>query len=82
MKVIIIEDEINAFEYLKSILHKLKPTVEILAHIESVEDAINWLFQNPAPDLIFLDIQLADGLSFEIFEHIEVQTPIIFYNSF
>lgn len=82
MKVLIIEDEINAFEYLQSIIKRLKPEVEVLAHLESVEDAINWLFQNKAPDLIFLDIQLADGLSFEIFKHVEVTAPIIFTTAF
>ncbi len=82
MKILIIEDEINAFEYLQSIIKKLKPATQVLAHLESVEDAINWLFKNEAPDLIFLDIQLADGLSFEIFKHVEVNSPIIFTTAF
>lgn len=82
MKILIIEDEINAFEYLQSIIKKLKPATQILAHVESVEDSINWLHQNEAPDLIFLDIQLADGLSFEIFNHVEINTPIIFTTAF
>lgn len=82
MKILIIEDEINAFEYLQSIIQRLQPDVEVVAHLESVEDSINWLHQNEAPDLIFLDIQLADGLSFEIFNHVEVKTPIIFTTAF
>jgi len=82
MKILIIEDEINAFEYLKSSLEKLQPTIGILAHLESVEESINWLYQNTPPDLIFLDIQLSDGLSFEIFKHVAVQSPIIFTTAF
>lgn len=82
MKTIIIEDEINAFEYLESILKKLRPKSEIATHLESVEDAVNWLHQNEHPDLIFLDIQLSDGLSFEIFKHVNVQCPIIFTTAF
>lgn len=82
MKVILIEDEINAYEYLRTILLKINPEIEILTHLDSVQDAVNWLIQNPDPDLIFLDIQLADGLSFEIFNHVEVKTPIIFTTAY
>lgn len=82
MNVLIIEDEVNAFNYLKLILQKVRPDYTILKHLESVEDAINWLFQNDHPDLIFLDIQLSDGLSFEIFKHIDVTCPIIFTTAF
>lgn len=82
MKVIVIEDEINAYEYLKIILSQTGLDIEILGHLDSVQDSVNWLVQNPAPDLIFLDIQLADGLSFEIFNHVEVKAPIIFTTAF
>lgn len=82
MKTLIIEDETNAFEYLKAILRKIQPDIEILAHLESVEEAVNWLHQHESPDLIFLDIQLSDGLSFEIFRHVSVQAPVIFTTAF
>ncbi|MEO1260195.1 MAG: LytTR family DNA-binding domain-containing protein [Bacteroidota bacterium] len=82
MKILIIEDEINAFLYLQTIIKKVKPEVEILAHLESVEDAVNWLSQNKSPDLIFLDIELSDGLSFEIFEHVKIESPIIFTTAY
>lgn len=82
MKVIIIEDEINAFEYLKSILLKIDKEIEILEHLDSVQDSVNYLSQAPSPDLIFLDIQLADGLSFEIFNHVKISAPIIFTTAF
>ena len=58
MNVLIIEDEINAFDYLQLILKKIRPDYRVIKHLESVEDAINWLFQEAHPDLIFLDIQL------------------------
>lgn len=82
MKILIIEDEINAFEYLQSIIKRIEPTGQVLAHLESVEEAVNWFYQNEAPDLIFLDIQLADGLSFEIFKHVEVVSPVIFTTAY
>lgn len=82
MNILIIEDEVNAFEYLKTIIHKIKPEVNILANIESVEDAVNWFHQNKQPDLIFLDIQLSDGLSFEIFKHVELKSPVIFTTAY
>jgi len=82
MKILIIEDEINAFQYLETSIKTVNPNVEILAHIESVEDSVNWLSQNDHPDLIFLDIELSDGLSFEIFEHVKVESPIIFTTAY
>ena len=82
MKTLIVEDEINAFQYLKASLKKIDPDIEVLAHLESVEDTVNWLIDNPSPDLIFLDIELSDGRSFEIFEHLEVLAPIIFTTAY
>lgn len=82
MKTLIVEDEINAFQYLEASLKKIDPAIEVLAHLESVEDTVNWLLDNPAPDLIFLDIELSDGRSFEIFEHLEVKAPIIFTTAY
>ena len=82
MNVLIIEDEINAFDYLQLILKKIRPDYRVIKHLESVEDAINWLFQETHPDLIFLDIQLSDGLSFEIFKHVQVNCPIIFTTAY
>lgn len=82
MNIIIIEDELNAYSYLKSIILSQKPETRILTHIESVEDAVNELPNYADIDLIFMDIQLADGLSFEIFNHISVKAPIIFTTAF
>ncbi len=82
MRILIVEDEINAFEYLERVVCKLRPQFQIVEHLDSVEDTINWLTNNEPPDLIFLDIQLSDGISFEIFNHIEITSPIIFTTAY
>lgn len=82
MKCIIIEDEYNAYAYLQTMLRKLMPEAEILGQIESVEDTVNWFNTNAHPDLVFLDIQLSDGKSFEIFNHIQINAPIIFTTAY
>tara|TARA_Y100000385_G_scaffold291755_2_gene372015 strand:- start:1154 stop:1909 length:756 start_codon:yes stop_codon:yes gene_type:complete len=83
MRTIIVEDEINAFEYLSGIAKDVMPEMELIQHLDSVEDSINWLHEHKEKvDLIFLDIQLSDGLSFEIFNHVEVDAPIIFTTAY
>ena len=82
MKILIIEDEYHAQKYLSNLLKKVIPAVQILDMLDSVEDAVDWLSNNPAPDLIFMDIQLADGLSFSIFKKVEVEAPVIFTTAF
>nr|NQU91035.1 response regulator transcription factor [Bacteroidota bacterium] len=82
LKILIIEDEPFAQEELKRMLFKLNPEFEILDMIDTVEDAVEWLESNDPPDLIFLDIQLADGISFEIFRRTEVTAPVIFTTAF
>jgi two-component system response regulator LytT len=80
MKTIIIEDEKPSARRLNRLLEGLGVEVSVLLH--SVEEAINWFHNNEHPDLIFLDIQLSDGLSFEIFEAVEVKSAIIFTTAF
>lgn len=80
MNVIIIEDEKPAARRLSRLLAELD--VEVSTMLHSVEESINWFQNNPHPDLIFLDIQLSDGLSFEIFEEIEVRSAIIFTTAY
>ncbi|MEM9888728.1 MAG: LytTR family DNA-binding domain-containing protein [Bacteroidota bacterium] len=82
MTAIIIEDEINAYQYLSTSLRKIRPAIQILAHLDSVEDGLNWLSENAHPDLVFMDIQLSDGLSFEIFSHIQINASIIFTTAY
>ncbi|HEY0092085.1 MAG TPA: response regulator, partial [Flavobacterium sp.] len=80
MTTIIIEDEKPAARLLQRKLEKLDIEVSVLLH--SVEDALTWFAQNPHPELIFLDIQLSDGLSFEIFEKIDIKSAIIFTTAY
>ncbi len=81
-KVLIIEDEKPAAEWLQQLVSKLDPGILILGVIDSVRGAVEWFRQNSAPDLVFMDIQLADGLSFEIFEQVKVPCPVIFTTAY
>lgn len=80
MKVIIIEDEKPAARRLSRLLEELGVQVSVMLH--SVEESVNWFQENEHPDLIFLDIQLSDGLSFEIFDVVEVKSAIIFTTAY
>lgn len=82
MRVLIIEDEIPAANKLQRMLKVAIPEVEILARLESVEASVNFLKNIDYVDLIFMDIQLADGLCFNIFEQVDVPQPIIFTTAF
>lgn len=81
MRVIIVEDEKHARDNLEKILLDIDPDIEIQAKLDSVRSTVAWLKANDT-DLIFLDIQLADDLSFRIFEQIEVLTPVIFTTAY
>jgi len=80
IKVIIIEDEKPAARRLQRMLLKMNLETESMLH--SVAEAISWFNTNEHPDLIFLDIQLSDGISFEIFDHIETESAIIFTTAY
>ena len=82
MKVLIIEDEPFAQQELKRLLNIIDNSMEVMACLDSVEDSLNWLNSDKNPDLIFMDIQLSDGLSFEIFEQTTVAAPVIFTTAF
>ena len=81
-KVLIIEDEKPAAEWLRQLILKIDSRISILTVLDSVGGAVEWFQQNPAPDLVFMDIQLADGLSFEIFERVKVPCPVIFTTAY
>lgn len=80
MKVIIIEDEKPSARRLQRMLENLNVKAETLLH--SVEESIAWFKENEHPDLIFLDIQLSDGLSFEIFESVDIKSAVIFTTAY
>lgn len=80
MTTIIIEDEKPAARLLQRKLEKINVQVEVMLH--SVEEALSWFSENEHPDLIFLDIQLSDGLSFEIFEKTDIKSAVIFTTAY
>uniref|UniRef100_UPI004047FD25 LytR/AlgR family response regulator transcription factor n=1 Tax=Roseivirga sp. TaxID=1964215 RepID=UPI004047FD25 len=82
MKVLIVEDESMAAKRLTHLLLEIDPEIEILARLDSVKRAVTWFRENERPDLLFFDIQLADGLSFEILDQVKVNSPIIFTTAF
>jgi DNA-binding LytR/AlgR family response regulator len=82
MKVIIIEDEIPAANRLAKLLTNCNEAIEVINKLDSVEASVRYLQTTPAVDLIFMDIQLADGISFDIFEQVTVTTPVIFTTAF
>jgi DNA-binding LytR/AlgR family response regulator len=82
MKVIILEDETRAANHLERLLVYVSPSMKVVARLESVRDGVKYLQTNPEPDLIFSDIQLADGLSFEIYKQLQVACPIIFTTAY
>ena len=82
MRVVIIEDETAAAQNLTAILHKISPDTEIVATIDTVVESVDFFRTKPALDLVFMDIHLADGASFRIFDSVEVETPIIFTTAY
>jgi len=79
---LIIEDEAPAAKRLEKLLKELEPSITILKTIESVSSAIKWFEQHPQPDLLMLDIQLADGLSFDIFKQVRIDSFVIFTTAY
>jgi DNA-binding LytR/AlgR family response regulator len=82
MNILIVEDEIPAAKRLMSIAQKIDSSIHFVKHTDSIESTIAFLKTNPQIDLIFMDIQLADGISFDIFNQIAIETPVIFTTAF
>ncbi|MDF9829388.1 LytTR family DNA-binding domain-containing protein [Parabacteroides sp. PF5-6] len=82
MKTLIIEDEKAAVNNLKTLLTDMAPQCSIVGIADSIVESIKWLQTNPMPDLVFMDIHLADGSAFEIFEHVTINCPIIFTTAY
>jgi two-component system, LytTR family, response regulator LytT len=82
MDILIIEDEILAAERMQMLVKNYDPAINIVASLESVEEAVEWLSTKKHPDLLFVDIQLSDGSSFEIFKKVQFNKPIIFTTAF
>jgi DNA-binding LytR/AlgR family response regulator len=82
MNIAIVEDELLAAEKLEKMIAKYNNNYHVVARLDSVEEAVAWLKSHDAPDLMFLDIQLTDGTSFDIFHKVTVQCPVIFTTAY
>ena len=82
IRALIIEDEKLAVEHLITTINRVDPDIEIIDTIDSIEEAVQWFKANLQPDLILLDIQLSDGLCFEIFNFVDIHCPIIFTTAY
>lgn len=82
MNTLIIEDEFAASEALKTLLEQTETNIEVLAVLQTIDESVEWFKSHEAPDLVFMDIHLADGSSFSIFDEIEITSPIIFTTAY
>lgn len=82
MKIIIIEDEKPAAEKLQKALQKIDPELDFVTILRSVKESIDWFREKPAPDLIFMDIELTDGSSLQIFDEVSISCPVIFTTAY
>ena len=82
MKTLIIEDEVLAAQALQKLLVDVCPEAEVLTILETIEDSVEWFENNEMPELLFVDIHLADGESFAIFEKVDVTCPVIFTTAY
>ncbi len=82
MKALIIEDEKAAVRNLMALLSEVAPDIDVIATLDSITDSIDWFREHAMPELVFLDIHLADGSSFEIFEHVDITCPVIFTTAY
>jgi two-component system response regulator LytT len=82
MQILIIEDELKTAKSLSRLISRIKPEAVLPNIIQSVATAVKYLTAHPAPDLIFMDIQLADGLCFDIFKQVKVVSPVVFCTAF
>ena len=82
MKVVIVEDEYAAAQSLKRLLNSIDRQIEIITVLQNVDESIEWFSTNAMPDVVFMDIHLADGDSFSIFKSVEIRCPIIFTTAY
>lgn len=82
MNAIIVEDEAIAAEALKSLVHEIDEEINILVTLQSIDESVEWLQEHQMPDLVFMDIHLADGSAFKIFEQVKITCPIVFTTAY
>lgn len=77
MRALVIEDELLAREHMIKLLQGNFPEVEVVGAVGSIKDAVAWITEQPAPDVIFMDVELSDGTSFDIFTQVEIPCPVV-----
>ncbi len=82
MKILIIEDEQAAVRRLQKLLSDIDPMIEVIGALSSIDTSVDWLQINPSPDIILMDIHLADGSSFDIFEKVVITAPVVFVTAY
>ena len=82
MKAVIVEDEIFAAQALQGLIHEVDASIKILAVLQSIDESVEWFRSYPVPDLVFMDIHLADGSSFAIFDEVNISCPVIFTTAY
>ena len=82
MKAVIVEDELIASEKLQRLISQTADDIQVIAVLQSVEESIEWFTLNPAPDVVFMDIHLADGSAFSIFDTVKISCPVIFTTAY
>ena len=82
MKALIIEDEMMASQALSKLIGKVSPETEVVGVLQTIAEAKDWFKSNPMPDLVFMDIHLADGSSFAIFDKVNITCPVIFTTAY
>lgn len=82
MNALIVEDEVLAAQSLQKLVSEVAPETEIIGILQSIEESVTWFNENPMPDLVFMDIHLADGSSFAIFEQVQITCPVIFTTAY
>ncbi len=82
MRVLIIEDETAAARNLQSMLESIEPGIEVVGVTESIVDTVEWFAENEMPDIVFMDIHIADGESFRIFDSVDIAAPIVFTTAY
>jgi two-component SAPR family response regulator len=82
MRILIVEDETVAYENIVDILSEIDPAIVVAGNSESIKQTVKWMQNNTPPDLILMDIHLSDGSAFSIFDHVKIETPIIFTTAY
>jgi len=82
MKAVIVEDEIFAAKALQNLIHEVDASIEILSVLPTIDESVEWFRSHPVPDMVFMDIHLADGSSFAIFDEVNIFCPVIFTTAY